>query len=351
MSNKLRIGVSADLLNSDGSAQIKEVDLHQLQSDHRVRVSRLPAVGVGDLNADHIGDIDAAILMLERVGEHTFHQQQNLLLMARYGVGYDTIDISACNRHGVMIATAPQAVRRPVATTVIALMLALTLQLKAKDRIARQGRQGWASKTAYNGVGLVGRTLGIIGLGSIGAEVVRLARPFDMKCIAYDPCPNESLADSLNVTLTDIDSVFAQSDVLSINCFLNDATRHLVNRQKLSLMKPGAYLINTARGAVVDEAALAQALTDGVIAGAGLDVFEQEPPAPDNPLLSMEQVLLSPHALCFTDQCLADLGATDINACLSLLEGKLPDHIVNPSVVDHPGYQAKRQAIDTLVFN
>lgn len=350
MIDKFRVGVSASIRRSDGQLLIPEVDLTPLTSDARVEVTSLPDVGQSPLLAKDIADLDAVILMLEKVGEHSFTDNQKLLLVARYGVGFDTVDVEACTRHGVLLATTPEGVRRPVATTVIGFMLALTLRLPCKDRITRQSDSGWATKTDFNGMGLVGRTLGGVGVGNIGAEVFRLARPFDMKLIAHDPYVDPHLAEELNITLVSLDEVFRQSDVLTLNCPLNDETRHLVSADRLALMKPSSYLINTARGPVVDESALIEALQAGRIAGAGLDVFEQEPTAANNPLLAMENVILSPHALCFTDQCLAGIGAADVNACLAVLNGGLPDFMVNPAVTEQAGF-IQRQSLLRKVFD
>lgn len=345
MSRKFKVGISAGIRRSDGTLVIPEADLSALIDDPRVEISSLADVGNGELEASHIADLDAVVLLLERVSERTFSAGQNLVLVARYGVGYDTVDVEACTRHGVMLAIAPDGVRRPVATTVIGLMLALTLRIPLKDKLTRMSDSGWAVKTQYNGMGLEGRTLGGIGLGNIGAEVFRLAQPFSMRMIACDPYVDPAIASELGVELVGIDEVFKQSDVLTVNCLLNDETRHIVNRQRLGLMKPHSYLINTARGPVIDEQALIEALQNKTIAGAALDVFEREPVAADNPLLTMDNVILSPHALCFTDQCMAGIFAADVNACLAVLNGELPSKVVNEEVLQSDIYNAHKHRL------
>lgn len=326
------IGLSAQLYQNDGTVLVPEVDLTPLKNQPNITLSELPAVGTGLLEHADVAHLDAAVLFLEKVTSDTFGDSSNLTLLARYGVGYDTLDIPACTDAGVAVAIAPQGVRRPVATSVVALLLALTMKLTIKDRITRDVPDGWSRKTDHNGMGLVGRTLGTIGVGNIGAEVFRLMQPFDMRMIAHDPFVDQSIADSLGIELVSLDEVFRQSDVLSVHCPLSPATRHIVNAERLALMKSNAYLINTSRGPVVDEEALINALQTGKISGAGLDVFEQEPPDSGNPLLSMENVILTPHALCFTDQCLAGLGAADVEACLQVYKGYLPESLVNPEV-------------------
>ena len=160
----------------------------------------------------------------------------------------------------------PDGVRRPVAVSIITFMLALTGKLMPKDRITRQGPEGWAKRNEHMGVGLVDRTLGQLGIGNIGAEVFRLAKPFGMKFIAHDPYADPKVAQELGVRLVGLEELFREADVLSVSCPLNDETHHIVNAERLALMKPGAYLINTSRGPVVDEKALTKVLQERRIA-------------------------------------------------------------------------------------
>lgn len=340
-SKKFNIGVSRKLLNTDMTAVIAEFDFSLLLENQAIQLSTLPDIETGELSASDIQDLDAAILFLEKVTRETLTDSDRISVFARYGVGFDTLDIPACTESHVAVAIAPDGVRRPVATTVIALLLALTLNMKKKDRLARDIPDGWAIKSNFNGTGLVGRTLGIVGLNNIGAEVARLIAPFDMRVVAYDPIVTPDAMRKLGVSWVDLDMLFKESDIVSLNCPLNDSSFHLVNSDRLASMKDGSYLINTARGSVVDENALIDALQSGKLAGAGLDVFETEPPSPDNPLLKMDNVILAPHALCFTDQCLGGLGEADVKACLSVMHGRVPDTLVNPEVIDSPRFKAK----------
>ena len=340
MSDQFRVGLSAKILASNGTQMIPEIDLSPLMDDPRIAVESLPDVGTGDLTHGMVKNLDAVALFLERVGDHTFGPDQRLRLVARYGVGYDTVNVASCTAHNAVLAIAPDGVRRPVATTVIAFMLALSLRLIAKDRIARDTPNGWETKTNYNGIGLVGRTLGGVGIGNIGAETFRLAKPFGLSFIAHDPYVDPTVARDLGIELVSLEEVFRQSDFVTINCPLSDATKGMVNAERLAMMKSTAYLINTARGPIVDEPALVDALNNGVIAGAGLDVLVDEPPNPDNPLLAMDSVILAPHALCFTDQCMAGLGKADIDACLAVMQGQVPNAVVNRHVLDAPVFQA-----------
>jgi phosphoglycerate dehydrogenase-like enzyme len=231
-----------------------------------------------------------------------------------------------------------------VAVSIITFMLALTGKLMVKDRLARQGAEGFAARGAHMGVGLVGKTLGSLGVGNIGAEMFRLARPFDMTFIAHDPYADKSLATELGIELVSIEELFTRSDILTVNCPLTPATHHIVNAERLALMKPTAYFINTARGPIVDQKALTAALATGKIAGAGLDVFEQEPTDPDDPLFRLDNVIAAPHALCWTDQCFAGNGAADVKAVMDVMKGVTPRGVVNREVLERPGFKAKLEA-------
>jgi phosphoglycerate dehydrogenase-like enzyme len=259
-------------------------------------------------------------------------------------VGYDTVDVAACSDNAIAVVITPDGVRRPVAVSIMTLMLALAGKLMVMDRLGRMGPEGWAQKTDHNGVGLVGRTLGSVGLGNIGAELFRLAKPFDMKFMACDPFADPEVAAQLGVELVDLETLFRRSDFLSVNCFLSEETRGLVNRERLALMKPSACLINTARGPIVDQAALTEALAERRIAAAGLDVLEQEPPDPDDPILKLDNAIITPHALCWTDQLFAGIGAADVKAVLDVMHGRVPGTVVNRDIVDDPVWRAKLEA-------
>jgi phosphoglycerate dehydrogenase-like enzyme len=212
----------------------------------------------------------------------------------------------------------PDGARRPVAVSIATLILALTGKLMVKDRLTREGASGFARRGEHMGVGLVGRTLGSIGIRNIEAELFRMLKPFDMKLIAHDPFADAKTVQELGVELIGLEELFRRSDIISVSCPLTDQTRHLVNAERLALMKPTAYLINTARGPIVDQKALTKVLQERRIAGAGLDVLEKEPPDPDDPILKLDNVILAPHALCWTDRCFAGNGAADVRAVLDV---------------------------------
>ena len=334
-----RVALSADFRKPDGSPSFPEFDLSPLEE--RSDLDYFYLEPETEISAAQLAGVDALILLAPRVGAGSLTPNGRLAVVARFGVGYDNVDLAACSANDVAVVITPDGVRRPVAVSILTLVFALAGKLFVKDRLARRGSPGWAEKTAHNGVGLVGLTLGSIGMGNIGAELFRLARPLDMRFIACDPYADPALAQELGVTLTDLDSVFRESDFLSVNCPLSPETHHLVDRERLGQMKASAYLVNTARGPIVDQAALTEVLRNGGIAGAGLDVFEQEPPDAEDPLLSLDNVILAPHALCWTNQLFSGSGAADIRAVLAVMAGRVPDGIVNRDVLERSGWQAR----------
>ena len=344
MAEKFRVGLSADFRNADGSPTFRDFDLAPLMQDPRVEAFFLePENG---LSSGQMEDIDALILLAHRFDRDSVPKSGRLGVIARFGVGYDTVDVKACTEAGIALVITPESVRRPVAVSIVTLMLALTGKLAIKEKLTRAGAAGFAQRGGHMGVGLVGRTFGSLGAGNIGAEAFRLAKPLDMKLIAHDPFADAVLMADIGVELVSIEDLFRRSDVLSISCPLTDATRHIVSAELLALMKPTSYLINTARGPVVDQKALTKALQERRIAGAGLDVLEQEPPDPGDPILALDNVILTPHALCWTDQCFAHMGALDIQAVLEYRDGHAPSGtIVNRSVLESRIWQDRIAAL------
>jgi phosphoglycerate dehydrogenase-like enzyme len=337
--SKFRVALSGDFKKPDGSAAFPDFDLEPLEQNPAVDFAYIQTNGV--ITAKDLDGFDALILLIPRIEPESFPTDGRLAVIARFGVGFDTVDVQACTDHDCALVTTPDGVRRPVAVAILTFMLALTGKLVAKDRITRRGPEGWAQRIDHMGVGLVERTLGQLGIGNIGAEVFRLAKPFGMRFIAHDPYADPRLAQELGVHLVGLEELFREADVLSISCPLNDETHHIVNAQRLALMKPTAYLINTSRGPVVDEKALTRVLQERRIAGAGLDVFEQEPSPADNPLYRLDNVLVTPHALCWTDQCFAGIGAADVKAVFDVMHGRVPTGIVNREIVDRPAWREK----------
>jgi D-3-phosphoglycerate dehydrogenase len=253
-------------------------------------------------------------------------------------------DVAALTANNVLLTITPGATDHPVAGGVLAMMLALSRRLFAKDRLVREGR--WNERGNFMGTDIAGKTLGIVGFGGAGKRLRHLVAPFDMRVLAYDPMLRAQVFEENSVERADtLDELFASSDFVSIHCPLNDSTKGLIDRRLFDLMKPTAYFFNAARGPIVNEPDLIDALQTGRIAGAGIDCFEQEPPAPDNPLFKLDNVILAPHAVCWTNECFAAIGESAVRSILSVIRGDIPFGLLNPEVLEQPGFQEKQRAM------
>jgi phosphoglycerate dehydrogenase-like enzyme len=347
--DKYRIKFTANYFDDDGNFTIPGYDISRLLDDPRIEVGVID--NRAHVDAAEIVDVDALIATptAAAITADSFPPDCRLAVIARVGVGYENVDVPACNANGGVITIAADAVRRPTAAGTMALILAATTRLLTKDRLTRLGPDGWGQKNAHPGMGLEGRTLGVVGLGNVGAEVVRLATPFDLKFIAYDPYVDRDAAAALGVRMVDdLDELMAQSDIVALHCLVTDETRGMIDAGRLALMKPTAYLINAARGPVVDQAALTEVLAAGRIAGAGLDVFDPEPVAADDPLLKLDNVVLSGHGMNWTDQLMVGFGKTNVDAVLAVMQGRAPRSVVNSEVLDEPLWQAKAAALRAM---
>jgi D-3-phosphoglycerate dehydrogenase len=333
MSEQFRVGVTRDFLKPDGTIGFGDIGLGLLDEAPGVEWEFLAEDG-RELRAEHVRDYDALLVLAPRVTAATLGGADRLAIVARFGVGYDNIDVPACNAAGVLLSITPDGVRRPVAASVMAFVLALGHRLLIKDRLTRSGR--WAEKLDFMGMGLTGRTLGVVGLGNIGRDVFVLAAPFGMRHAAADPFASAADAAAIGVELMPLDELLRASDFVCICCALTPETHHLIDARRLALMRPSSYLINLARGPIVDQRALTEALRAGRLQGAGLDVFESEPIAPDDPLLALENVILAPHAICWTDECFRGNGRSACASILDVAAGRVPAHVVNREAADHP---------------
>jgi phosphoglycerate dehydrogenase-like enzyme len=342
--SRFKVALSGDFRQPDGSPTYPSFDLSPLTSDPAIETVFVDPVD-GVMPAEGLAGCDALILLMPKFTRASVPTDGRLAVVARFGVGYDSVDVQACTDNDIALVITPDGVRRPVAVSILTFILALTQKLLVKDRLCREGPPGWARRADHMGEGLVGKTLGQLGMGNIGAEVFRLAQPFGMKFLAHDPYQDKAVAAELGVELVGLEEMFRRADFVSVSVPLSEATRHIVGERLLGLMKPTAYLINTARGPIVDQRALHDALAAGRIAGAGLDVFEVEPCPADEPLLKLDNVVVAPHALCWTDECFAGNGAADVRAVLEVREGRVPKGIVNREVVDRAAWRAKLEAL------
>jgi phosphoglycerate dehydrogenase-like enzyme len=340
-----RIGITRDTLREDGTS-IFDARALQLFAGPQCEWEFI-AENVKELTAGHAARYDALCVLNPRVTAATLSGPgRRLQIVARMGVGYDSIDVPACTANGVILTNTPDGVRRPVATSILLLILALSHKLLLKDTITRAGR--WAETIVHMGDGLTGKTVGSLGLGNIGSELFRLLAPLDMIHLAFDPYVKPAEAAKLRVRLTDKDTVLRESDFVCINTPLTPETRRLVSDREFSLMKATAYFINTARGPIVDEKALYTALAERRIAGAALDVFEQEPVALDNPILKLDNVIVTPHSICWTDEFFRNNAESAFRSVVAVATREVPKYVVNRDVLKHPDVQARIGASSAL---
>ncbi len=277
-----------------------------------------------------IGDADAVIAGTEPITARVLDAAGRLKVIARRGVGTDSVDVAAATKHKIHVAITGGILTDAVADHAMALILAAARKIPQLDRLVKSG--GWDRTPSIN---VNGKTLGIIGFGAIGKAVARRAAGFSMQVLAFDVLPSATAAAALGVTLCDLDTLLQTSDFITIHVALNPSTRGMIGDAALRRMKPTAFLINTSRGPVIDEAALFRALQEGRLAGAGLDVFHDEP-VHDLSLVSLEQVVATPHVASHTVETLIQMERSCAKAVLAALRGDRPAYIVNPEVYNKP---------------
>ena len=329
MSARLKVGLTRDLLTPSGEPSFGRGPLAILDAEPAIDWEFLPEP-VSRITPEIAARYDLLYVNAPPVDRGSVSGPgRRLRLVARHGVGYDSVDVAAMTEAGVVVTNTPVAVRRPVAVAALTMLFALAGRLFAKDRLTREGR--WHERTGHMGLGLTTRTLGVIGAGGIGAELLSLARPFGWRMLAADPYASDERVAALGATRLPLDEMLPQCDFVVCVCVLNDETRHLIDRARLARMRREAFLVNLARGPVVDEAALVEALRDGTIAGAGLDVFEREPVEASSPLLAMDNVIVTPHALCWTDECFDAIAREGLGCVAAFARGERPASVVNPA--------------------
>lgn len=269
---------------------------------------------------------DAVICSSDPLSARVIASADRLKVISRTGVGYNTIDVAAATARGIPVCTQPGGNRHAVAEYAFALMLACARRLLENNAEVQNG-----GFTSYAGVELAGKTLGIVGLGTIGKEVAQRARAFEMRILAHDLLQDQVFADGFGVTYVPLEQLLKESDFVSLHVFLNEQTHHLINAERLALMKPAAFLINTARGGVVDTEALREAIVAKRIAGAGLDVHEQEPLV-DSPLRGLPNVILTPHAAGASTDVRRQSPLRAADAAIQVLRGERPAYPLNPEV-------------------
>jgi phosphoglycerate dehydrogenase-like enzyme len=348
-----RLAFTGDFLNEEGQTAYGDMSLSLLDSkpyiQYRFLKEHTPKKNDSsirerfyslEVTAEQIAGIDGLVVLRPWVKCAAFSKGANdLVVIGRSGTGYDKIDLVACTENDVALFNAPLALNHSTASSALLFMLALAKRLPEQERITGECR--WEKQAEVMGSEIQGRTLGIIGLGHSGRELVRLVAPFGMRVLAYSPHADSEQVNALGVELTSLDNLLRESDFVSLHCRLTPQTRRLIGAGQLNLMKPTAHFINVARGELVDQSALVTALRDQRIAGAALDVFEVEPLPAGDPLLELDNVILTPHWLPATKDVWKATGLAMAQGMLRAARGEVPEHVVNQEVLNRPGFRAK----------
>ncbi len=276
---------------------------------------------------------DAIITTGARVSRRVLENLPNLQVVVRYGVGYDTIDVEAATQNHVLVVNIPDYCFEEVSNHAIALFLACARKLPILGGLTGQGKWGYAANALAPMGPIVGQIFGVVGCGNIGRMVARKAKCFGLEIVGSDPYLDGSVASEAGINLTSLAELMRISDYITLHTPLNKETHHLIGEKELHMMKPTAFLINTSRGPVVDEEALVKALREKWIAGAGLDVMEMEPPDASNPLLRMDNVVVTPHAAYYSDESVVRMRRSVGLEAARVLSGKWPKNLVNKGVV------------------
>jgi D-3-phosphoglycerate dehydrogenase len=279
-----------------------------------------------------VKDADAVLIRTSRLSKEAIEGAKLLKVVARHGVGYDNIDIAALNGRRIPLVLVGNVNAVSVAEHTVYLLLACMKNGVAYDRAMREGR--WLIRDTLQARDLKGKTLLIVGFGRIGREVAARAKAFGMNIAVYDPwVDRKTVAEDIDL-FSDLETAVAEADAISLHLPLSPETKNIFNSERINMMKKEAVLICTARGGLIDEVALAQALRNGGLKAAGLDVFEDEPPPKDHPLLGLENVVLSPHSAALTEECAERMAVISAQNCLNGLDGCLdPALVVNRQVL------------------
>jgi phosphoglycerate dehydrogenase-like enzyme len=333
------VALTADFNDQSGKPYFRDIGLSVLDGHPHIR-RRFFAEHFNPIRPEQIADAQGVIVLTPSVSAQTVSKTDSLLVLARFGVGYDNVDIAACTAANVLVTITPGATDRPVAEATLGWMLALSHNVRIKDNLVRTGQ--WNERFHHMGCELRDRTLGVIGLGRIARKLIELLRGFGMnQPLAFDPHATPEDAASLGVRLVPLDELLREADVVSIHCPLTPQTRGLIGARELALMKPEAYLLNTARGGIVDEDALYHALKERRIAGAAIDCFAQEPVLTPPRFAELDNVLLAPHSIAATDEAYRDIGTAACQVMVDLSLGIKPRGVVNPEVFEQPAFLAK----------
>lgn len=326
-----KVGITRDFLTADGKLVYKDMGLDILENEKNISYEFL-TTHQSPVIAEMITGYDAIISLAPAYNAESFKNIHTLKAICRFGVGYDMVDVEACSKANVLLTITKGAVDHSVAEAVITWMLTLSHKVLQKDQLVKTGK--WGERSLYMGSELRGKTLGIIGLGGIGTKLAQMLAPFGMKKIlAYDPYADTAKAEAAGVSMIDLHTLLKASDFVSVNCPLTPETKNLIGEKELSLLQKHAYIINTARGGIINEEALVKALQQQNIAGYATDVFEKEPVDSNHPLLSLPNVIAAPHCIAWTDELFSEIGRMVCRQVVQLSKGQVPDHVINTQIL------------------
>lgn len=324
---KIKVGISGDLLNEDNEPCFGNEALLKLENRDDIEISWMDK-NIQEITPEDASKFDAILLNLPTASAQSVARKDcKLKIISRFGVGYDSVDISAMKEKNIIVTNTPNAVRRPVAVAALTMIFALSSRLLIKNDLVRSGK--WNDRTNFMGKGLTKKTLGIIGAGSIGKETIKLSQPFFNNIIAFDPFLSKKQLYDNGALKVELIELAQKSDFIVILCNLNEETKGMIDKSFFSKMKQSAYIINLSRGPVINEKDLEMALENKSILGAGLDVTTQEPLALDSQLMSYKNVILTPHSLCWTDECFHNIASEAIDSIINFFDKKLILNQVN----------------------
>jgi D-3-phosphoglycerate dehydrogenase len=319
-----------NVLITDASIRPEGIEMLEAVASLTVLQSYTPEAGI----IEAAREADAILARAAVISEAVIQAAPKLKIVSRHGVGVDNVDVAACTRQGVLVSITGDANSEAVSEYAFGLLLAVARKVAQANAHIRAGQ--W-NRDLFIGLELYGKVLGIIGLGRIGSRLGRHAAGFDMEALAYDPYVDANAAQAAGIALVDLETLLRRADFISLHMPLTDETRHLIGPAELALMKSSAILVNTARGGLIDEAALYETLLNKRIAGAALDVFETEPLSQGNRLATLDNLLCSPHVAGQTEESLLRMSVDAAENILRVFRGETPLGIVNPEVLDQQG--------------
>ncbi len=290
-----------------------------------------------------VGDADIVLVNMARFSREVIAGLSRARVIIRHGIGYDNVDVPAATDHGIILANESTASSEDVAEHAVLLMLSTYKKRKLQDRILTDWIETgvWSSKKIFPLYRLHGKTVGVVGCGNIGSRVIKKLRGFEVEVLACDPYLSARRWADLGLPHTPLDELLRRSDIVTIHVPVTEETRGLFNLGRFRLMKKSAIVVNTARGPIIRTADLIEALKQGLIAGAGIDVYEKEPPPPDFELLAMDNVVLSPHIAWYSEEGGWDIRVMIMDDVKAILKGKPPRHVVNKEVLSAPNLRLK----------